>query len=167
MFFKKKETTDSLKRAGFLDAKPIEYLNDQLVYVKYRTIYETPDLILKVRVYHDYLFKVVIIYNFSHFNLAKTTNKYLHDNNLLTAEEANLNHSMNIYLIEENTLRTREFARANTFLTKKGYQQVLIYNREEVVFDYYNVLPEFDFNLMKYYRTMAFFDLACHDKEDY
>ncbi len=166
--FKKNNNNDSttLTRVGYLDGKPFEYINDQLEYAKERYVIHTDNLILRTRVYNDYLFKVVLISDFSSFDLSKTTNKYLRDNNLLTDEEANLTKSMNIYIIEENTLRTREFAKNNTILTKNGYQQFLIYNAKETVLDYYNVLPEFDFNLMRYYRTIVFFDLACHDKED-
>ena len=63
--------------------------------------------------------------------------------------------------------QTKEFALENTFMTNNGYQQVLIYNNEMVCLEYYKPLPEYDFQLMKYYRTAIFFDLACHDKEDY
>ncbi len=166
--FKKNKNNDltSLTRVGYLDGKPFEYINDQLEYAKERYVIHTNNLILRTRVYDNYLFKVVLISDFSSFDLSKTTNKYLRENNLLTDEEANLTKSMNIYIIEENTLRTREFAKNNTILTKNGYQQFLIYNAKETVLDYYNVLPEFDFNLMRYYRTIVFFDLACHDKED-
>lgn len=167
MLLKKNEKDNILKRIDFLDSKPITYINDQLEYTKYRTIYKNDDYILRVRIYENYLFKVVIVFNFNNFDIKKTTNKYLRENNLLTLEESKLIHSMNIYIIEENTLRTREFAKENTILTKTGYQQILIYNATEVVLDYYNVLPEFDFNLMKYYRTIAYFDIGCHDKEDY
>lgn len=167
MFFKKNNDTNQLKRIDFLDSKPITYIKDQLTYIKYRDIYNNSNYSLSVRIYKDYLFKVVIVYNFDNFSIDITSNKYLKENNLLTDEEKNLTKSMNIYIIEENTLRTREFAREHTILTKNGYQQILVYNSAEVVLDYYNVLPEYDYNLMKYYRTMVFFDLACHDKEDY
>lgn len=166
MFFKKKKDTVH-GRVDFLDAKPFPYLNDQLEYAKERYVINTEGIIIRCRIYHDYLFKVVLISDFDKFDLAKCTNKYLKDNNLLTDEEKDLTKSMNIFVIEENTERTRIFAKEHTILTKNGYQQFLVYNDKEVVLEYFNELPLYDFNLMKYYRTMVFFDLACHDKEDY
>ena len=161
----KKTNIVGLERICCFDSKPFTYINDQLEYAKERYVINTPNLIIRVRIYNNWLFKVVLISDFSSFDISKTTNKYLSEQNLLTKEEQETIKSINIYIIEENTLRTREFAKDNTILTKKGYQQILIYNANEVVLDYYNVLPEFDFNLMKYYRTMVYFDLACHSKE--
>ncbi len=166
MFSKKKKDTDGLlKRVGFLDSKPFTYLNDQLEYTKSRYIINTPELIIRTRVYHNYLFKIVLIADFNKFDLAKTTNSYLKKENLLNEDELNTEKSINLYIIEENTDRTKQFAKEHTYLAPNGYQQVLIYNAVEVVLDYYNVLPEHNFSLMQYYRTIVYFDLGCH-KED-
>lgn len=165
-FFKRKNK-EKVDYAGYFDSRTFDYFNASLEYAKDRIILEDESCIIRGRVYLGWLFKFVLVKDFIKFNYNKTTNTHLIKKDLLTEEEKNTTKSINIYVIEYKDRQTKEFALENTFMTNNGYQQVLIYNNEMVCLEYYKPLPEYDFQLMKYYRTAIFFDLACHDKEDY
>lgn len=165
--FRRKKEIDPLAPIGFLDSKPFPYLNDGLEYAKDRIVIKKDNYLIRTRVLDDVLFKFTLVEKLPGFILEETTSKYLKANNLLTLEEQEAKFSVNIYVINTYNEEAINFAKANTVLTKKGFQQILLYNHNEVRLDYFNVLPEFDFNLMKYYRIAVYFDLACYDQEDY
>lgn len=67
----KKTNIVGLERIGCFDSKPFTYINDQLEYAKERYVINTPNLIIRVRIYNNWLFKVVLISNFSSFDISK------------------------------------------------------------------------------------------------
>lgn len=168
MFFNhNKKTKKPTDPVGYFDSRPFSYMNESLEYAKDRIVVENDSYIIRMRVHMGWLFKFVLVKEFNKFTMETTTLAYLKKQDKLLDEELKCTNSVNIYVIGESSEQTKYFANDNTFLTKQGYQQVLVYNQNEVTVEYFNVLPEHDFNLMRYYRTAIFFDLACHDKEDY
>ncbi len=165
--FKKKKPVDPLAFVGFLDSKPFHYFNEGLLYAKNRIVKKTSSYVIFTRNYNGVLFKFTLVNDFPNFNILETTIKCLEEENLLSEEEKDTSKSVNLYVIDDYSDDAKKFAKENTFLAKKGYQQILLYNKDEVRLDYFSPLPEFDFELMKFYRTAVFFDLACHDQEDY
>lgn len=156
-FFFKKKSKVKLNCLGFYDTKPYDALGYSLVYAKHSLIYEDNNVHVYYRKYHNTIFVITLVDNeegivFEDYTYDKM--KHLINDTCKSV--------INLMVFQNSNDYTIGIAKKVRENTNEEFNQVLVFNVNEVRLEYYRPVPKF-MSLYNDYCEAIYFDLTAID----
>lgn len=159
----KKKKKESLTCLGYYNTKPYDALRYSLAYAKNELVYEDNQVLVFSRNYHGTIFIFTLVNDeegivFENFTVSKLKSM-VYEAGIETG-----NSFINIMVFQNNNEYTRGIAKEPRINTKDEFNQVLVFNPDEVRLEYYRPVPNF-YNLYNKFAEAIYYDLTAIDPE--
>lgn len=161
--FKKKPKL-KLDSLGFYDTKPFDSYISNLKYAEETLIEETNGISVFYRIFKNSLFLVTIVEDELEFSLNNYSTEKITSRNKDKIKEGYTS-VINVIIFKNNNEQTVTFAKEKAYITKKEFNQVLIYNSKHVGLEYYRPVPTYS-PLYPIYAELIYFDLGAIEIND-